>query len=118
MVQERDWRKALDNPITWDLDTQGLLPLGLYKKHWEQDDDGWNISFLELGHQAGKSSLHIIVMFGPTSVPSPDYPTVQVQVELEFLKAGEEPGKLIKLELSHPESDMFSNNGFFSRYLN
>ena len=104
MVQERDWRKALDNPITWDLDTQGLLPIGLNKKHWEQDDDGWNISFLELGHPDGKSSLHIIVMFGPTSVPSPDYPTVQVQVELEFQKAGEEPGKLLKLELSHPES--------------
>ena len=117
MVQERDWRKTLDNPITWDLDTQGLLPLGLSKGQWEQDFDGWNISFLELGHPAGNSSLHIIVMFGPTSVPSPDYPTVQVQVELEFQKAGGEPGKLLKLELTHPESDMFSNNGFFSRYM-
>lgn len=53
-------------------------------------------------------------MFGPTCVPSPAYESVNVTVELEFKKSGG-GGKSHKLELRHPDTDIFSNNGFFSR---
>ena len=106
----------MDNPITWDLDTRGLLPLGLVggKTAQERDSSGWDISFLEVGNPAsGGSDLHLIIMFGPTCVPSPAYDSVTVTAELEFKKAG--GGKSHRLELKHPATDIFSNNGFFSR---
>jgi hypothetical protein len=119
VVQERDWRKTVDNPITWDLDTRGLLPLGLGARDGTREQDagqGWDISFLEVGSPAGGSDLHLVVMFGPTDVPSPDYASVTVQAQLEFRGAeGAKSHKTHKLELKHPDTDIFSNNGFFSR---
>lgn len=113
VVLERDWRKTVDNPITWDLDTRGLLPLGLGAQ--DQDADAWSISFLEVGNPGGGSDLHLVVMFGPTSVPSPHYPSVTVEAELEFKNLKTSNRKTHKLELKHPSTDIFSNNGFFSR---
>ena len=46
----------VDNPITWDLDTRGLLPLGLGgKTNQERDSSGWDISFLEVGNAGDKT---------------------------------------------------------------
>ena len=107
----------MDNPITWDLDTRGLLPLGLGgKTSQERDSSGWDISFLEVGNPAtgGASDLHLIIMFGPTCVPSPAYDSVTVTAELDFKKEGG-ARKSHRLELRHPDTDIFSNNGFFSR---
>ena len=56
VVAEGDWRKTEDNPITWDLDTRGLLPLGLGgKTNQERDSSGWDISFLEVGNAGYKT---------------------------------------------------------------